>query len=124
MLFQIALIVFSVYAILKTRKQYAAHRVSKYWFIVLTFFWLVVIGVAIAPQTTDVVAEVVGVGRGADLLVYIAVVVLFYALYRLMVRQQRLSAELTELVRKLAVADARLPNTATHPEATKGQSHS
>ena len=65
--------------------------------------WLVVIGVAVTPQSTDIVASFVGVGRGADLLVYLAVTFLLYAVLRLMVRQQKMSEEITELVRKIAV---------------------
>jgi small membrane protein len=116
MLFQILLVAFAVFAIAKTWKQYRARRVSKYWFFVFTLFWGVVAGVAITPQTTDVVAEVVGVGRGADLLVYVGVVALFYLAHRLMLKQEQLSDEMTELVRKIAVESASVPRPASGEE--------
>ena len=103
MLFQIFLIAFALFAITRTIRQYKTKAVSKYWMIVFCAFWVVVAVVAITPQSTDVVARSVGVGRGADLLVYIAIVTLFYVVYRLVIRQQKLQEELTELVRHEAI---------------------
>lgn len=103
MVFKIFLIAFSLYAIARAKKQYEKREASWYWAVVWSFMWVVVIGVALMPQATDVVAEFVGVGRGADLLVYIAVIFLLYATHRLMVRQQKMSEDITELVRKIAV---------------------
>lgn len=103
MVFKIFLIAFSLYAIARAKKQYEKREASWYWAVVWSFMWVVVIGVALMPQATDVVAEFAGVGRGADLLVYIAVIFLLYATHRLMVRQQKMSEDITELVRKIAV---------------------
>jgi len=70
---------------------------------VWSVLWLVVAGVALMPQATDRIAAFAGVGRGADLLVYLAVTFLLYAVLRLMLRQQKMSEEITELVRKIAI---------------------
>ncbi len=106
MIFQFFLIAFSVYAIARSMKQYAQKRVSKYWVAVWSVLWIVVIGVALMPQITDHIARYVGVGRGADLLVYLAVTFLLYAVLRMMIRQQKMSEEITELVRKIAIDHA------------------
>jgi len=103
MVFKIFLIVFSLYAIARARRQYLQREASWYWAVVWSFMWLFVIAVALMPQVTDVVANFVGVGRGADLLVYLAVIFLLYATYRSMVHQQKMSEDITELVRKIAV---------------------
>ena len=111
MVFQIALVAFAVFAIFKTWKQYRARKVSKYWLLVFGLFWIVVAVVAITPQTTDIIAAEVGVGRGADLLVYVGVVVLFYIVHRLILKQQQLSDEMTELVRQTAIDRATPSNS-------------
>jgi hypothetical protein len=103
MLFQIFLIAFSGYAIARSVRQYVRKDVSKYWVCVWSVLWLIVIGVALMPQATDRIAAFAGVGRGADLLVYLAVIFLLYAVLRLMVRQQKMSEEITELVRTIAI---------------------
>lgn len=105
MIFKITLIIFALFALSKTLGQYRQQRASLYWFGLWTTFWLVVIFVAWLPQTTDVFARYVGVERGADLLVYCAVVGLSYALYRVMVRQEKMNREVTELVRRIAIME-------------------
>lgn len=107
MIFQIFLIIFALFAISKTWRQYKKKKVSVHWFVVWACFWIIVIGVALAPQTTDVLAAIVGVERGADLLVYCAIVVLFYSMYRVMVRVERQHQEVTDLVRKIAILESR-----------------
>ncbi|MCR4312309.1 MAG: DUF2304 domain-containing protein [Candidatus Uhrbacteria bacterium] len=103
MLFKIFLVAFAIFAIVRTHGQYMKRQVSKYWFIAWTGLWAVVVFVALAPEATDILARVAGVERGADLLVYTAIVVLSYAVYRLMVRQQKLNEEITDLVRTIAI---------------------
>lgn len=107
MLFQIFLVVFSVLAMARTVRQYKARQVSRYWVVLMLVVWTAVALVAILPQWTDIVANAVGVGRGADLLVYVAIVVLLWSHYRLMVRQHTMSQELTALVRHQALEEAK-----------------
>lgn len=109
MIFQIALLSFALFAMTKTWKQYQVRKVSKYWLIMFGVFWAIVATVAIAPQTTDILAKFVGIGRGADLFLYVGVVVLFYLVHRLLLRQQQLSDEITQLVRQLAINQADKP---------------
>ena len=106
MIFQIFLVAFALFAILKTSRQYKHQKVSVYWYMMWILLWVTVIAVAFAPQTTDVIAAYVGVEKGADLLTYAAIVVLFYAVYRMLVRQEMFNRELTELVRKIAKMEA------------------
>jgi len=107
MIFQILLIAFALFAIVKTTRQYKKDKVSVYWFVVWSIFWTLLIIAALVPQTTDLIAQTVGVERGADLLVYSAVVVLFYATYRIMIRIEKQHQELTDLVRKIAIMEAK-----------------
>ena len=110
MLFQIALILFAIIAIARTWKQYSKNEVSKYWGVLFTFLWIVVIVVALIPNLTNSIAHIVGIGRGADVIIYSAIVVLTYTVYQLILREQRMSAEMTELVRAIAIDHAHSPN--------------
>ena len=109
MVFQVFLILFACFAMYKIWQQYRADKVSGHWLRVWTILWVVVILVALWPQTTDLVAERVGVGRGADLLVYIAIVFLMYGFARVLSTQEKQRQELTDLVRKLAIDHADMP---------------
>ena len=105
MIFQIFLIIFAVFAVSRVSRQYAKRKVSVHWFVLWTALWITVIVVALWPKNTDIVATWVGVGRGADLIVYLSTVFLFYGLYRSMVRQEKMHQEVTELVRRIAIME-------------------
>ncbi len=103
MLFKIFLITFAFFALYRAKKQYDKKQISRYWVMIWSALWIVIIGVALMPQATDAMAAFVGVGRGADLLLYTSVMFLLYATYRTMVKQQKMSEEITELVRRIAI---------------------
>ncbi len=73
------------------------------------FVWSVVwIGIAFIiwrPEVTNLLANVVGVGRGADLMLYAAVIVLLLLVFHLHIAHDRLERQLTELVRREALQE-------------------
>lgn len=109
MLFQIGIILFAVVVILRTYGQYKKEYVSRYWLIAFSFLWIMVMIATLVPKGTDRIAQLVGVERGADLFVYVAVLVLVYVVYRLLVRVQHMHQEITELVRQIALANPKVP---------------
>lgn len=80
-----------------------------FWLIL----WLGAAAVVVWPQATDPIAHALGVGRGADLLVYLAVVALFFLVFRIMATLHRLDRQITTVVRAHAL------DTAQEPVATK-----
>lgn len=109
MIFQIVLVAFALFAATRTVKQYRAQKVSLHWLVLWNALWAVVIGVTLWPTSADFVAHLVGIGRGADLALYVAAVALSYSVFRLFVRQEETQREITKLVRKMAIADADEP---------------
>lgn len=109
MIFQFGVVIFALLVILRTYGQYKREIVSRYWLLAFSFLWILIGVAAIIPHTTDDIAHFVGVERGADMLVYIAVLVLLYAVYRLFVRVQKMHEEITELVRQIALANPKVP---------------
>lgn len=107
MIFKILLILFALFAIANTVRQFREKKASLYWLCIWSAFWAIVIFVAFLPQTTDIVAHYVGIGRGADLVVYVAVVLLSYGYYRVMVQQEKTRSEITELVRQIAILEVK-----------------
>lgn len=78
-----------------------------------TFYRLSLIGISIVgilfvlfPGLTDKLAHFVGVGRGADLVMYLFVVFFFVAGIILYSKIRKLEAEQTELVRKISIQHA------------------
>ncbi len=71
--------------------------------VVGTVVWLTAAAAIVRPQLTNVAAGWLGIGRGADLLIYIlaiSFVVLFLYMHR---KHRRLESEITQIVRSLAL---------------------
>ena len=75
--------------------------------------WLVIGLVALLPDTASYLARVVGVGRGSDLVTYLALLLLFYLLFKIFVRLERTDRQLTKVVRELALQDTQVPPDAS-----------
>lgn len=65
--------------------------------------WLLVLLASLWPHATDVAARWVGIGRGADLLIFASVVALFALVSWLLARVERLERSLTQVVREEAL---------------------
>lgn len=62
------------------------------------------------PDLTNMIANVLGVGRGADLLYYICILLFSFALLKLYARIRRLENQFTKLVREDALRNAKQPD--------------
>ena len=74
-------------------------------FIAWTIVWLSVAVLGLMPQWSDFFTKILGVGRGADLFFFLAIMGLGYMLFSTYTQLQRMEQSLTELTRKLALRD-------------------
>ena len=72
-------------------------------FTIWASFWLLVLGASLWPHATDRVAWWLGIGRGADLLVFLSIVTLFSLAWWLLTRVQKIEREITAIVRETAL---------------------
>lgn len=100
---QIVIIVFAFFAITRTVFQFKRGALTIAWLLFWICFWALAGVVAALPQTADTVARLVGVGRGADVVIYFSLVALFYLIFRVYVKIEKVEGEITRLVRKLAM---------------------
>src|SRR3990167_10286265 len=96
---QIFLVIFALFALARTVTVTRRRSVPFLWGGVLSLAWTAVIVIVLLPQTTDLLAARVGIGRGADLVVYVALVALMYVVFRLVLKIQSIERDLTALVR-------------------------
>lgn len=102
-LIQIILVVFFMYATGRVFKRYRTGELTLWLTAAWMIFWLLACIVTLVPNSTSSLAKIVGVGRGADLVIYVSVAVLFFLLFRVMARIERLNKTITELTRALAL---------------------
>lgn len=86
--------------------------------VLWTLVWLVA-GVAIVrPGLTKVLAKALGIGRGADLLLYCAVVVMMIGFLMTYSRLRRTQRELTLVVRHIAMREVVVNSSLAEEDAS------
>ncbi len=105
MIIKILILLFVLFVVWRTFLRYKASDISFREFIIWTTFWLIVLLASFLPQKTDVLAQRLGVERGADLLVYLSIMVLFFVAFRLIVKLEKIDRQITQLVRKIAIEE-------------------
>ena len=75
---------------------------------VLSFIWLAAGAAMLRPDMSMRLANILGIGRGADLLLYVAILVSIAILFKIYLRFATLENQLTVLIRHLAISEARL----------------
>lgn len=100
---QILLVAFVTFALLGTVSRFRHGNLTSAQLILWTILWMTVGVVAVRPETTSILARYVGVGRGADLIVYLALLGLFYLQFRMFAKLETLEREITKIVRKEAI---------------------
>lgn len=102
---QFLLIVFLVFAIsrvyLRAKEGSLSIWEGLFW---LGLFSLATFGV-LEPDFTTFMAAQMGIGRGADVVVYMSIVLLFYLIFRIHVMLENLRHEISKLVREIALLE-------------------
>ncbi len=102
MLIQILIVLFIFFALSRVFLRYREKKISLGLFLFWFLFWLTAVFFVLQPETASRLARFVGVTRGVDLLVYFALLVIFYLVFRILVKIETLEQEITKVVRELA----------------------
>ena len=85
-----------------TVRRRIAPRVGFAW----GMLWIAA-AVAIArPELTATIAKSLGIGRGTDLVLYVAILAMVFGFFAVYVRMRRIESDLTKIVRELAIRNA------------------
>jgi len=77
--------------------------------VLFAFLFLLVIVFVLVPDLTNSIAHFLGVGRGADLLLYCMVVFFYAAFIFLYSRLRKIEIMITELIRSRTIKEATKP---------------
>lgn len=100
LLFSIIMIILSIAAIMR---QQLRRSTGTLWVI----FWTASATAILQPNITRIVAKALGIGRGADLVMYCGLLATAIGFFLLYLRFRRLEANFTKLVRHIAIQDAK-----------------
>jgi len=63
-------------------------------------FWLAVGIIVWIPNSTNVIAQFLGIGRGADLIFYFSILILFFLIFRVYIKIEKIERNITKVVRE------------------------
>lgn len=104
---QILLLCFFGFASGKAIVRYRAGDMGFSGVLFWLVFWMAGAVVVIWPNATFYFANILGIGRGADLIVYAGLALVFFLVFRLMATVERQKKEITELARRIALGDTK-----------------
>ncbi len=112
MIIKAIIILFILFVLWRTFLRFQKGDITSREFFIWLVFWFMVAAATMAPKRTDIIAQLLGVERGADLLVYISIIVLFFTVFKIIVKLEKIDRDITKIVRKNALdkADKEIKN--------------
>lgn len=105
LLIQIILILFFLLAVINTVLRFRRGQLRIGGLITWCLFWLLASVVVILPNSTNYLAGLVGIGRGADLVVYASLALLFFLNFNFLIKLEKANREITKLTRAIALKE-------------------
>lgn len=99
MLIQIILIAVIILIVFRLIYKLKIKEINLNQFFSWLVIWLTAILIIWYPQTTTYLATRVGIGRGVDLVIYISIIVIFYLMFRLLLKIEQIEKQITKIVR-------------------------
>ncbi len=102
-LIQVVVVAFAVFAISRVIFRFKDRKMSAPAFTLWMLIWIAAIVVILLPGTSFFFADILGIQRGADFVVYISIIALFYLVFRLYVKIDSVEKNVTKIVREAAI---------------------
>jgi len=100
---QIVVVLFALFALSRAFLRFKDSKITKKELALWAIVWIAAIIVILIPGTTSIVAKMLGVTRGADVVVYFSIILLFYLVFRVYVKLESIEQEITKVVREVAI---------------------
>ena len=107
---QIFLTVFLLFAFSRVIVRFGGGVLSTVSFL----FWSGLFGLAtlivLFPGVTSRIAQFIGIGRGADVVIYVSITLLFYLVFRIYIYLEDIRRDITDIVSKIALEKSKKKN--------------
>ena len=101
--YQIIIIIISILAISFSIKKYYENNFSLATFVAWILIWILVIVISLFPSITTPIASLFGLGRGLDALYIAAIILSYYAMFKLYNKMDNQRKRIDELVSEIAI---------------------
>lgn len=94
-------LIFTVFAWSRVVLRYRDREISFRALIFWSLIWVSVLLATFYQQLSSNIAQIVGIERGLDFAIFVSVLLLFYLVFRLYIKMDRLDKDITALTIKL-----------------------
>jgi small membrane protein len=98
----IALILVFIFRLIFKLKAKDIKSVAFFGWLII---WLVAIVIIALPEITSQLAQLVGVTRGVDLVVYSSIILILFLMFRMLMRIEKMEKNITKMVRDDATSE-------------------
>jgi hypothetical protein len=105
LLIQIFILAFVAFALWRTVGRFRSGELRLSSLLLWSVFWMALAVVTLLPQSTSWLASFVGVGRGVDVVIYLAIIILFYLMFRIFLRLEKIEHDITLIVREMGLRE-------------------
>jgi len=102
-LIQFLIIAFAIFVVTRIVLNFRKGQVSLRGLIFWLGLWLIIIVGFVLPQTTTFLARIFGIARGADVAIYLSVVLLFYLTFKIFIKLEKIESDISKIVREIAL---------------------
>ena len=100
---QIMILLFSLFALSRVYLNIKKRNLDKLESIFWTLFWISAIIASLLPGLVVNIANLLGVDRGVDLVIYGTLVILAYLIFRIYAYQAKLERDMSKVIRTIAI---------------------
>lgn len=102
-LVQIVAFIIIIFALSRVYLRFKSNKSSVKEVVFWTTVWILIAIVVFLPQTMSYLARMLGVGRGVDVVIYLALLILVYWQFRNNVRTEKIEQDISKIVREIAL---------------------
>ncbi|PIN86275.1 hypothetical protein COV19_05700 [Candidatus Woesearchaeota archaeon CG10_big_fil_rev_8_21_14_0_10_44_13] len=107
MLFKIIVVLFVLFAWSRVFLRFRDRKVSRWEFAFWSLMWIGALVVLFMPAITRPIANLLQIGRGIDVVVYLSIILLFYLVFRIYVKLEEVEQEITKVVSEVSLKKGR-----------------
>jgi len=104
---QIIILLFSLFALSRVFNNIRNKNLGKIESVFWILFWVVAIFATALPEFLVNIANLLGVERGVDLVIYGSVIVLAYMIFRLYAQITSMEKKITKIIRTVAIKNGK-----------------
>lgn len=83
--------------------QRISQKKSSSSYVIWGLIWFFIIVFAFIPELSSHIAKLFGISRGLDFLIIVAILLMFYLIFKLYMKIDKLEQDMTKIVREIAL---------------------